>query len=211
MMKIEEVQQYMVQLLAECFATCVLILIGEGTIANYKFSQQTSHSTLPVAIAFGIGTYSGNIEDEIFLHHPLINPCLLSSIDDCWPNYRYEKDLSMHLTEFNIDYSIGAHLNPALSISLMTIRKLKPLQCIFYVIGQILGAFLGAALIYLVYIKQFDQFDGGIRQTTGPNGTADIFFTMSAKGLPQWNTLVDQIVGTAILLIFVLAVTHVRE
>ncbi|CAF0958793.1 unnamed protein product [Rotaria sordida] len=102
----------------------------------------------------------------------------------------------------------GAHINPALSISLMTIRKLKPLQCFFYVIGQILGAFLGAALVYIVYLKQFDEFDGGIREMTGPNGTADIFFTMPAKGTPQWNALVDQIVGTAILMIFVMAVTH---
>ncbi|CAF2729752.1 unnamed protein product [Rotaria sp. Silwood2] len=93
----------------------------------------------------------------------------------------------------------------------MTIRKLKPLQCIFYVIGQILGAFIGAALVYLVYLKQFDEFDGGTREMTGPNGTADIFFTMPAEGTPQWNALVDQIVGTAILMIFVMAVTHARD
>jgi len=93
----------------------------------------------------------------------------------------------------------------------MTVRKVKPLQCIFYIIGQILGAFLGAALVYLVYLKQFDEFDGGIRQMIGSNGTADIFFTMPAKGIPQWNALVDQIVGTGILMIFIMAVTHVRE
>ncbi|CAF1511348.1 unnamed protein product [Rotaria sp. Silwood1] len=90
----------------------------------------------------------------------------------------------------------------------MTIRKLKPLQCIFYVIGQILGAFIGAALVYLVYLKQFDELDGGIRKMTGPNGTADIFFTMPAEGTPHWNALIDQIVGTAILMVFVMAVTH---
>jgi glycerol uptake facilitator-like aquaporin len=106
---------------------------------------------------------------------------------------------------------LGAHINPALSISLMTIRKLEPLRCIFYVIGQILGAFLGAAIVYLAYLKQFDEFDGGIRQMTGPSGTADIFFTMPGNDLPNWNALVDQIVGTAILMIFVMAVTHVRE
>jgi len=61
MVKIKELQQYAVQLLAECFATCILILIGEATIANYKFTRQSSYSTLTVAIGFGIGTYSGNI------------------------------------------------------------------------------------------------------------------------------------------------------
>jgi glycerol uptake facilitator-like aquaporin len=50
------------QLLAEYFATCILILIGEAAIANYKFTQQPYHSTLPVAVAFGIGIYSGNID-----------------------------------------------------------------------------------------------------------------------------------------------------
>ncbi|CAF3222859.1 unnamed protein product [Rotaria sp. Silwood2] len=93
----------------------------------------------------------------------------------------------------------------------MTLRKLKPLQCIFYIIGQILGAFLGGALVYLVYLKQFDEFDGGIRQMLGPNGTADIFFTMPAEGTPQWNALIDQIVGTAILMVFIMAVTHARD
>jgi glycerol uptake facilitator-like aquaporin len=93
----------------------------------------------------------------------------------------------------------------------MTIRKVKPLQCIFYVIGQVLGAFLGGVLVYLVYLKQFDEFDGALRQMTGPNGTADIFFTMPAKGISQWNALVDQIVCTGILLIFVMSATHVRK
>ena len=93
----------------------------------------------------------------------------------------------------------------------MTVRKLKPLQCMIYVIGQFLGGFLGGALVYLVYLKQFDGFDGGIREVTGPNGTADIFFTMPAEGLPNWNALIDQIVGTAIVMIFVMGVTNVRE
>jgi len=64
MVKIKELQQYVVQLLAECFATCVHILIGEAAVANYKFTQEPSHSTLPIAIAFGVGVYSGNIDSN---------------------------------------------------------------------------------------------------------------------------------------------------
>lgn len=91
----------------------------------------------------------------------------------------------------------------------MTVRKLKPLQCCFYVIGQIVGAFLGAALVYLVYWSQFNAFDGGIRQITGLNRTADIFFTMPGKNIPHWNALVDQIVSTGLLLIFIMALEQV--
>ena len=55
----KELQQYAIQLLAECFATCLLVLIGEGAIANYKFTYEFAHSTFPIALAFGVGVYSG--------------------------------------------------------------------------------------------------------------------------------------------------------
>jgi hypothetical protein len=58
----EKLQKYAVHLLAECFATCILILLGDASVANYKFTRQPSHSTLPIAISFGIGVYSGNID-----------------------------------------------------------------------------------------------------------------------------------------------------
>lgn len=60
MTRMKMLQQYLVHLLAECFATCILILIGEAALANYKFTKQPDHSTLPNAIAFGIGVYSGS-------------------------------------------------------------------------------------------------------------------------------------------------------
>ena len=78
-----------------------------------------------------------------------------------------------------------------MSISLFTIGKLKFLQCIFYFIGQVSGA----ALVYLVFWNQFETFDGGLRQITGSNGRGDIFFTIPGKGIPQWNTLIDQMIS----------------
>ncbi len=121
-----------------------------------------------------------------------------------------EERLNAYIHQNSLLIIIGAHLNPAVSISLMTVRKLKPLQCVFYVVGQILGAFLGAALVYLVYWSQFNEFDGGIRQITGLNGTADIFFTVPGKGVPQWNAFIDQLISTCLLLIFNMALSHVR-
>lgn len=117
-----------------------------------------------------------------------------------------------HCSTFSsIGNNLGAHLNPAVSISLLTVRKLKPLQCLFYIIGQILGAFLGALCVYYLYWNLFDQFDGGIRQVVGSNGTADIFFTMPATGVPHWNSFFDQMVGTAVLMIFIMALGNVSE
>lgn len=65
-----QLRKYIVESLVECFATCILILIGEAAIANYKFTRQTSQSTFPVAVAFGIGVYAGNFDfliEQFFL------------------------------------------------------------------------------------------------------------------------------------------------
>ncbi len=59
MVKKKELQQYAVQLLAECFGTFILILLNEAAIANYKFGLLTSHSTLIIYIAIGVGVYTG--------------------------------------------------------------------------------------------------------------------------------------------------------
>lgn len=58
---IKEVKQYAVELVAEFFATTVLIFIGESGIANYKFGRLSSYANLAVAITFGVGVYSGKI------------------------------------------------------------------------------------------------------------------------------------------------------
>jgi glycerol uptake facilitator-like aquaporin len=65
-------------------------------------------------------------------------------------------------------------------------------------------------LVYYIYWSLFNEFDGNVRQIAGINGTADIFFTMPAKGVPVWNSFLDQVVGTAILMIFIMALGNVR-
>ncbi|CAF0819631.1 unnamed protein product [Rotaria sp. Silwood1] len=99
----------------------------------------------------------------------------------------------------------GAHINPAVSLGLLSLRKMKVIQCLFYIAGQIIGAFLASAMVYLVYLSQFNIYDGGIRQVEGPNVTADIFYTSPAPGVPNWNCFIDASVGTALLLIFIMA------
>jgi glycerol uptake facilitator-like aquaporin len=61
MLMTRNIQKYVVQLIVECFATCTLIVFGEAGIANYKFARPTCESILPIALTFGIGTYTGNI------------------------------------------------------------------------------------------------------------------------------------------------------
>ena len=59
MAKVKELHQYLVQGLAECFGTFMLILIGESAIAQYKLSKHQNHSTITINLGFGIAVYTG--------------------------------------------------------------------------------------------------------------------------------------------------------
>lgn len=96
-------------------------------------------------------------------------------------------------------------MNPAVSLGLLSLRKMKMIQCFFYIGGQIIGSFLAGAMVYLVYLSQFNAFDGGHRHIDGPNGTGGIFYTVADPVVPNWNCLIDSIVGTALLLVFIMA------
>ncbi len=74
-----------------------------------------------------------------------------------------------------------------------------------------IGAFFGALFVYQLYWGLFNKFDGSVRQIAGSNGTADIFFTMPGKGLSHWNTFIDQVVCTYLLMIFIMALTNVKD
>jgi MIP family channel proteins len=80
-----------------------------------------------------------------------------------------------------------------------------------FVLAQMLGAFLGAAVVYATYHEAFTAFDGGVRQVTGDLGTAGIFATYPREFLSIAGGFIDQLVGTALLMAGVLAVTDQRN
>ncbi len=49
----------------------------------------------------------------------------------------------------------GAHLNPALTLALMTLGKLSTSNAIGYIVAQFAGAILGAVLVYFFYRLHF--------------------------------------------------------
>ena len=99
----------------------------------------------------------------------------------------------------------GAHLNPAVTVALAVHRGFPWSKVLPYSLGQIGGAFCGAALTFLTYHEAFDSFDQGIRHVTGAKATAGIFSTYPQPFLSLAGGLVDQIVGTALLLLLVFA------
>ncbi|XP_076610549.1 aquaporin-10b [Chaetodon auriga] len=99
----------------------------------------------------------------------------------------------------------GAHLNPAVSLSLCILGRHRWLKLPFYVFFQVLGAFLAAATVGLQYYDAIRAYGGGELTVSGPTATAGIFSTYPADYLSLWGGVVDQVIGTAALLVCVLA------
>ena len=105
----------------------------------------------------------------------------------------------------------GAHLNPAVTIAL-AIRRGFPWQKVpVYALAQTAGAFAASAVVFLTYREALTAFDSGIRQVQGTLGTAGIFATYPQPFLSIGGGLLDQIVGTALLMVGVLAITDQRN
>ena len=106
----------------------------------------------------------------------------------------------------------GAHLNPAVTLALALLRGFPWRKVLPYCLAQAAGAFTGAAVIFLTYREAFDHFDGGVRQVAGAQGTAGICATYPQPFLSNVpGGLIDQIVGTALLLLLIFAMGDNRN
>jgi len=95
----------------------------------------------------------------------------------------------------------GGHLNPAVTLTLAVFRGFPWSKVVPYSIAQTAGAFCAAALVYRNYLPAFHQFDPQLEKTAG------VFTTFPA--FPSWPQagFLDQVIGTALLLLLVLAIT----
>jgi glycerol uptake facilitator protein len=99
----------------------------------------------------------------------------------------------------------GAHLNPAVTLALAVFRGFPWRKVLPYTAAQVAGAFAGAALVYLNYLPAFRKFDPNLSMTAGVFTTFPAFPDAWAFGL------LDQVVGTALLVGLVLAITDPRN
>ncbi len=95
----------------------------------------------------------------------------------------------------------GAHLNPAVTLSLALFRNFPWSKVVPYSLVQTAGAFAAAALVYWNYLPAFRQVDPRLETTAG------VFTTFPAfPGLPQAGFL-DQFIGTGLLILLIFAIT----
>src|SRR5215210_8173984 len=106
----------------------------------------------------------------------------------------------------------GAHLNPAVTLALAVHRRFPWSKVVPYSFAQLTGAFVASMLVYLTYHEALNAFDGGLRQVTGPQGTAGIWATYPQPFLSTFpGGFIDQVVGTALLVAVILGITDSRN
>jgi MIP family channel proteins len=101
----------------------------------------------------------------------------------------------------------GGQLNPAVTLAAAVHRGFPWRKVPAYVAAQVAGAFAASAVVWFTYREAFDAFDGGLRQVAGARGTAGIFATYPQPFLSTAGGLVDQVVGTALLMLVIFALT----
>jgi glycerol uptake facilitator len=93
----------------------------------------------------------------------------------------------------------GAHLNPAVTLGLWINGNISGGDVPQYLVGEFVGAAVGATLVFLAYYQHFAA-------TEDPGLKLAVFSTGPAIRNTGWN-LITEIIGTMVLLIGVLGIT----
>ncbi len=147
--------------LAEVVGTAILILLGDGVVANVVLAKTKGHNSGWIVIATAWG-------------------------------------LAVAMAVYAVGRVSGAHLNPAVTLGLASISSLAWAQVPIYVAGQMLGAIVGAVLVYLSYMPHWQATDDQAAKLA-------VFCTGPAIRSPGANFLTE-VIGTAMLLFGVLAI-----
>jgi glycerol uptake facilitator protein len=146
---------------AELIGTALLVLMGDGVVANVLLGKSKAQNAGWIVVATGWG-------------------------------------LGVALAVYCVGGFSGAHLNPAVTLGMAAIGKLEWAKVGGYLAAQMIGAFLGAVLVWLAYLPHW-----GETQDTGAK--LGVFCTAPAVRNPGAN-LVTEIIGTFVLVLGVLAI-----
>ncbi|MCG6921814.1 MAG: aquaporin family protein [Acidobacteria bacterium] len=147
--------------LAELVGTMLLVIFGDGVVANVCLARTKGHGSGWIVIATGWG-------------------------------------LAVALAVYAVGRISGAHINPAVTLGLAAIGAFDASLVPGYLAAQLLGAFLGAVVVWLAYRPHFDATDDaaalrGVFCTAPEIRSAGANFTA-------------ELVGTIVLLFGVLAI-----
>ncbi len=149
--------------LGELIGTMLLVLLGNGVVANVLLNKSKGQNSGWIVISAGWGFAVG-------------------------------------IAVFATGWASGGHYNPAVTLGFCIAKKTAWNLMPLYVISQMLGAMLGAFLVYLTYMPHW-------KVTRDSTARLLCFSTHPAIRSDRWN-LVTEIIGTAVLLIGVLGIIN---
>jgi glycerol uptake facilitator protein len=140
--------------MAEMIGTMLLILLGDGVVANVLLTDTKGNNSgwIVITSAWGLAVFVGIV---------VAGP-----------------------------YS-GAHLNPAVTIGLAIAGKFPWANVLPYIVAQMLGAFIGAVLVWVMY---YDHF----KKTNKPDAILAVFCTGPAIRNYVSN-IASEIIGAFVL------------
>ncbi|MCA1718201.1 MAG: aquaporin family protein [Actinobacteria bacterium] len=106
--------------------------------------------------------------------------------------------LAVAIAVYAVGRISGAHINPAVTLGLASIGNVPLAQVPIYIIGQMLGAFVGAVLVWLHYLPHW-------KETEDPELKLGVFSTGPAIRNYAAN-FIAEFIGTVMLVFGVLAI-----
>ena len=102
----------------------------------------------------------------------------------------------------------GTHANPAVTLALTIYRGFPLRKVVPYWAAQTIGAFLGAAVVYLMFSPVIDAYNlaHGVDRVSG--GAAGVFFTHPGEHITPIRAFFNEIVLTGMLLLGIFAITE---
>ncbi|OQV21573.1 Aquaporin-10 [Hypsibius exemplaris] len=167
---------YVREFLAEFLGTFILIIFGNGAVAEVVLSAKTNKG--------------GSVNDFFSI------------------NIGY--GLAVAFGVYVAGGVSGGHLNPAVSLAFAVLKKLKWRKLPVYMLAQYIGAWVGSAVILMIYYDALTHHEV-VTGTFRGNDTAGIFASYPQEFLTWGNGLADQIFGTMLLMLGILALTDERN
>jgi glycerol uptake facilitator protein len=147
---------------AEIVGTAILILLGDGVVANVVLGKTKGQASGWIVIVTG------------------------------WA-------MAVAVAVYAVGRISGAHINPAVTIALAVKGDMPLEQVPLYIIGQFIGAFIGAVLVWLAYYPHWAE-------TPDPALKRAVFCTApNIRNYPL--NFITEVIGTFVLVFGVLAIT----
>ncbi|MCK4377115.1 MAG: aquaporin family protein [Actinomycetia bacterium] len=150
----------------EIIGTMILIILGDGVVANVLLNKSKGKDSGWIVITTGWG-------------------------------------LAVAVAVYAVGWISGAHINPAVTVGLAAIGSFPWADVPMYIIGQMIGGFLGGVIVWLAYLPHWSETeDTGLKLAVFSTGPAIRNYSLN---------LLTEIIGTFMLVAGVLFILDARN